>query len=125
MTDLRNGVKNSRKVMGCISVIAILTGLCTSCPASYWRVSQVSRPSFIAAAVSPLFDCRSVSKSAARLGQEHVVEARPAGLDRPWLDRLVAQRAHDLRDGCGGAVHIEPQGVLDGLAGMHARLVGE
>src|ERR1035441_3449916 len=111
--------------MGRSSVIAMLTGLRTNSPASYWKVSHVSRATFIAAAFPAFPVFRSLSQSAAGFGQEYVVEARAAGLDRPWLDPLGAQRAHDLRDGRGGAVYIQPQGGLDGLAGLHARLLGQ
>src|SRR5258708_21003683 len=125
MTDLMNGVKSSRKVMGCISVIAMLTGLCTSCPASYWKVNHVSRASFIAAAFPPRYDGRSVGEGPASLGQEYVVEAWPAGLDRSRLDPLVAQRPPDLRDGGGGAVHVEAHAAVAGLPRADRRLFRE
>src|ERR1035438_6677227 len=111
--------------MGWSSVIAMLTGLRTNSPASYWKISQVSRATFIAATFPAFPVFRSLSQSAAGFGQEHVVEARAAGLDRPWLAPPCAPRAHDPPDGRGGAVHIQPQGGLDGLAGLHARLLGQ
>src|ERR1700689_2800850 len=102
--------------MGWSSVIAMLTGLRTSNPASYWKISHVSRATLIAAVFPASPVPASLRQGAAGFGQEHVVEARAAGLDRPWLDPLGAQRAHDLRDGRSGAVHVQPHGGLDGLA---------
>src|SRR5580658_1317902 len=105
--------------------MAMLTGLRTSSPASYWKVSHVSRASLITAAFPAFPVSASLSQGPAGLGQEYVVEARAAGLDGPRLDPLGAQRAHDLRDGCRRTVHVAPQGVLDDLAGLHARLFGQ
>src|SRR5579872_641528 len=99
----------------------MLIGLRVSRPPSYCKVSHVSRASFIAAAFLPAM-FGSLGERPAGLGQEHVVEARAAGLDRSGFDPLDAQRAHDLRDSGGGTVRVQPQGVLDGLAGPHTRL---
>ena len=68
MAPLRNGVNNSRYVMGWISVIAILTGLRTSSTTSYWKISHVSRAVFIGAGFLPSGEGLGESLLVARRG---------------------------------------------------------
>src|SRR3954447_8968690 len=115
----------TRYVIGWISVMAMLTGFRTNIPVSYRKVSHVSRRSFTGIVSLPLRCGRSVGEAAAGLGQEHVIEAGPAGSDRARLDALLAERAHDLRDGGLADVDVEPKRVVDRLARTHEGLFAE
>src|SRR2546430_16834453 len=94
------------------------TGLRRTSVICRWKMSQVSRSSFMGI---PSF----LAQRAAGLGQEHVVEARPVQLHRAEDQPGAVESAQDLRDRDGSGVDVEPQAVVGGLQLAYVRLAVE
>src|SRR5262245_24874821 len=117
---LSSGANSSRCISGWKMPTKYQTGLRTSSKTWRWKMSQMSRRSFVKPASDTGFAVMVVPlafpQRAAGLLQEHVVQAGPVQLDRAQMHPGAVERAQDQRDRGGTGVHVEAHpAALGGL----------